>query len=202
MNIRNRVKELRYEKASELKANPKNWRTHGDRQKLAMNGLLSEIGFAGAVIARELEDGSLMLIDGHLRQETAGDQEVPVLVLDVDEQEADRLLLTFDPLKEMASTDYAALESLLSEVKTNESHVADLFEKLQDTIPQPEDFEDVEDEDVDYQDMDGIRMIQLFLSDSAREGFFMQADALSSVYETDNMTDTITEAMRRELGEA
>ena len=142
MNIRNRVKELRYEKASSLKANPKNWRTHGDRQKMTMNGLLSEIGFAGAVIARELEDGSLMLIDGHLRQESAGNQKVPVLVLDVDEKEADRLLLTFDPMKEMAKTDYAALEALLESVQTDEANVADLFEKLQGTLPEAESVEE------------------------------------------------------------
>ena len=39
-----------------------------------------------------------MLIDGHLRAETAPDMMVPVLVLDVTEEEADKLLLTLDPL--------------------------------------------------------------------------------------------------------
>lgn len=199
MNIRNRIKELRYEKASSLKANPKNWRTHGDRQKMTMNGVLSEIGFAGAVIARELEDGSLMLIDGHLRQESAGNQKVPVLVLDVDEKEADRLLLTFDPMKEMAKTDYAALEALLESVQTDEANVADLFEKLQGTLPEVEEVEEESEDFDDYKSLSGVRMVQLFLSDEVRDNFFMQADALSTIYQTDNVTDTITEAMRREL---
>ena len=44
------------------------------------------------LLARELEDGSLELVDGHLRADTTPDQEVPVLVLDVTEAEADKLL--------------------------------------------------------------------------------------------------------------
>ena len=39
-----------------------------------------------------------MLVDGHLRAETTPDAIVPVLVLDVDEAEADKILLTLDPL--------------------------------------------------------------------------------------------------------
>jgi len=38
-------------------------------------------------IIRELPEGGYGIIDGHLRAETTPDQEVPVLVLDVDEQE-------------------------------------------------------------------------------------------------------------------
>ena len=41
-----------------------------------------------SVTAREIPDG-LQLIDGHLRQELMGDAEVPVLVVDVTEEEAD-----------------------------------------------------------------------------------------------------------------
>ncbi len=40
-----------------------------------------KVGIADAVLPRELEDGSLMLLDGHLRVETMGDQVLPVLVL-------------------------------------------------------------------------------------------------------------------------
>jgi hypothetical protein len=68
---------------------------------------------ADAVLARELEDGSLMLIDGHLRAETAADSTVPVLVLDVNEAEADKLLATLDPLAAMAETDAVKLDELL-----------------------------------------------------------------------------------------
>ena len=62
-----------------------------------MRGILEDIGFADAMIARETPDG-LELIDGHLRQEVMGDQPVPVLIVDVTEEEADKMLLTLDPL--------------------------------------------------------------------------------------------------------
>jgi len=66
--IRNRVKELRMVKASELLANPKNWRKHPDSQRRNLQAVVKEIGFADALLARETPEG-LMLIDGHLRSE-------------------------------------------------------------------------------------------------------------------------------------
>ena len=63
-----------------------------------MRAVLARIGYAGAVLARELADGQLMLIDGHLRVATTPDALIPVLVLDVSEQEADEILATYDPL--------------------------------------------------------------------------------------------------------
>src|SRR3954454_19647745 len=105
MNIRDRVKELRRVRAGDLRPNPKNWRTHSKAQADALRGVLAEIGFASALLTRELADGSLMLIDGHLRVETLPDAEVPVLVLDVTEAEAAMLLATFDPLGAMADAD-------------------------------------------------------------------------------------------------
>lgn len=113
MSLRNRVKELRRVPASSLKPNPKNWRLHPDSQKKALQGVLEEVGIADACIAREMPDGSLMLIDGHLRAETAADDEVPVLVLDVSEEEADKILVTLDPLAGMAETDQELLAGLV-----------------------------------------------------------------------------------------
>src|SRR4029077_10757725 len=92
MLIRNRIRELRRVPASQLRPSPKNWRTHPPRQRDALKGILAELGYCDAVLARELPDGSLMLIDGHLRCETTPDMEVPVLILDVTEEEADKLL--------------------------------------------------------------------------------------------------------------
>ena len=100
-HIRDRVKELRRVPASQLLEHPRNWRRHPEAQSAAMRGVLAEIGFADAVIARETPDG-LMLIDGHLRRDVMGDQEVPVLVVDVTAEEADKMLLTLDPLAMMA----------------------------------------------------------------------------------------------------
>lgn len=130
MKIRDRIKELRRVKASELHPNPKNWRTHPKQQLDALRGILAEVGFAGAELARELPDGSLQLIDGHARAEIAGDAEIPVLVLDVTESEADKILVTFDPLGAMAEADASKLTDLLSEVQTGSQALADMLTQL------------------------------------------------------------------------
>ena len=129
MVMRDRVKELRRVPASELRANPKNWRTHPPAQEAALKGVLAEIGFADAMIARETEDG-LELIDGHLRRDVMGNQEVPVLVLDVTEEEADQLLLTLDPLAMMAHADQDQLLELLRDNPFESQAVADMLEAL------------------------------------------------------------------------
>ena len=103
MQIRDRIKELRRVPVSKLRPHPRNWRTHPDAQRDALRGVLAEVGYADALLARELADGSLQLIDGHLRAETTPEAVVPVLVLDVDEAEADKILLTHDPLAAMAA---------------------------------------------------------------------------------------------------
>jgi hypothetical protein len=92
--------------------------------------VLAEIGYADALLARELPDGSLMLVDGHLRAETTPDSLVPVLVLDVDEREADKILLTHDPLAGMATVSEKNLQTLLAEVQTESSSVQELFDSL------------------------------------------------------------------------
>lgn len=130
MKIRDRIKELRRVKASELHPNPKNWRTHPKQQLDALRGILAEVGFAGAELARELPDGALQLIDGHARAEIAGDAEIPVLILDVTESEADKILATFDPLGAMAEADAGKLEELLREVQTGSEALAEMLAEL------------------------------------------------------------------------
>lgn len=108
---RSRIKELRHVRASELLENPKNWRRHPQFQVDALRGALERIGYADALIAREV-DGKLMLLDGHLRAATTPDDEVPVLIVDLDEAEADFLLATLDPLAALARTDGELLKQL------------------------------------------------------------------------------------------
>ena len=146
MNIRDRVKELRRVPASSLRPNPKNWRTHPKEQADALRGTLAEIGFAEALVARELEDGTLELIDGHLRAETVGDTAVPVLVLDVDEAEADKLLATLDPLAALAGVDTQRLEDLLATVETDSDALRQMLDGLAEDAGIDVEPEVVEDE--------------------------------------------------------
>ena len=130
MKIRDRIKELRRVPASQLQPNPKNWRTHPVAQQDALKAVLAELGYAAALLARETPEGGLILIDGHLRAETTPAQEVPVLILDVDEAEADKLLATLDPLAAMTGADDEKLKGLLRDVKTGSAALQDMLTRL------------------------------------------------------------------------
>jgi len=127
--IRDRIRELRRVRASQLVPNPRNWRRHPKVQVDALRDLLAEIGYADALLARELADGRLMLIDGHLRAETTPDTEVPVLVCDLTPEEADKVLLTLDPLAALAESDADRIKSLLETVRTDSPAVRDLMRR-------------------------------------------------------------------------
>jgi DNA modification methylase len=129
-NVRGRIVELRRVRAGRLRPNPRNWRRHPRHQREALRALLSEVGFADAILARELEDGSLEIIDGHLRQSMDPQATVPVLVLDVDQDEADKLLATLDPLASMAIADPEPLRLLLESVQTPSEEVRMLLARL------------------------------------------------------------------------
>jgi hypothetical protein len=139
MQIRERIKEFRRVRAGLLRPHPNNWRVHPKAQRDALRGVLAEIGYAGALLARELSDGSLELIDGHLRAETTPDAEVPVLVLDLDEQEAKKLLALHDPLAGMAETNAEALADLLTHVETESDAVQSLLDEMLGRQPEPAD---------------------------------------------------------------
>jgi hypothetical protein len=130
MLIRDRIRELRRVPARDLRPHPRNWRRHSDRQRDVLRGVLAEIGYADALLARELPDGSLELIDGHLRAETTPEMLVPVLVLDVDEAEAAKLLATLDPLASLAGTNSDVLTEILAETTTDSAALQTMWDEL------------------------------------------------------------------------
>lgn len=129
MKIRDRITEFCRVRASELVPHPKNWRTHPGAQGRALRALLLDIGYADALIARRLSDGRLQIIDGHLRAEITPDVMVPVLVLDVTEDEAEKILLTHDPLTAMAGADAERLKALLESVRPTDESVREMLKQ-------------------------------------------------------------------------
>lgn len=123
--IKNRIVAHRRVKASQLKAHPLNPRTHPDEQRSVLRQLMEEIGLARSVLCYIAESdrpnaaddafwqtAPLTLIDGHLRQEELGDQEVECEVLDVSDEEARTLLMAIDPLSQLAGYDASTLAIL------------------------------------------------------------------------------------------
>lgn len=144
VKIQDRIKELRRVRARDLLPNPKNWRRHPKAQSDALSALLTEIGYADALLAKELPDGRLMLIDGHLRAETTPDAVVPVLILDVSDAEADKILMTLDPLAALAEPDTERITALLQTVRTDSAAVQELLRRTAGDqvwrVIHPEDF--------------------------------------------------------------
>ncbi len=143
-NYRNRILGLEYIKTADLTEHPGNWREHPAAQAEALKGVLNEVGIAGALLAyrSQRQGGALVVIDGHLRKDAAP-QTWPVLVLDVDDAEADYLLATHDPLAAMATADAGALDALLSSVNSGEAAVQAMLAELaaRSSIPTGDDWE-------------------------------------------------------------
>jgi hypothetical protein len=88
----------------------------------------------------------LQIVDGHLRAETTPDALVPVLVVDLNDAEVDKVLATFDPLAAMAEPDEAQLEALLKGIETDSEALAALLEQLADDAAKGQNGEIIEDE--------------------------------------------------------
>jgi hypothetical protein len=102
---------------SQLLANPYNWRIHPHEQELALRGILDEVGWVQRVIVNKRTGH---VVDGHLRVATAiskGETAVPVLYVDLTEDEEKKVLLTIDPVGAMAVMDADKFKELLAEVE-------------------------------------------------------------------------------------
>jgi hypothetical protein len=102
--VRNRIKGHRRVRAGDLVPHELNFRSHPERQRAALQAVYEEVGFARSLLAYELPDGRLKLLDGHLRRDLDPELEVDVEILDVTEDEARVLLLSIDPLAALAQT--------------------------------------------------------------------------------------------------
>ncbi len=127
---RNRIKEHRQVRAGDLMPHEHNWRRHPAEQRAALEAILAEVGFARSLLAYELPDGRLKLIDGHLRADLDPDAVVTVEVLDVSDDEARRLLLSIDPLAALAQADEDALAALRQVTETDQAALQALWDSL------------------------------------------------------------------------
>ena len=77
----------------------------------------------------------LELIDGHMRADVDADQELPVLVLDVTEEEAKKLLATLDPLTGMAIENAEAKRQLLEELDAQDASLKKMLADMLAATP-------------------------------------------------------------------
>lgn len=146
--FRSRIKTMEYLPATDLMDHAGNWRRHPQFQRQALEGVLRQVGIVDALTAyySDRNGGKLVLIDGHLRKDLGGTW--PVVILDVDDAEADVLLATLDPLAALAEGDRGALAVLLEHAAAPDDAVQQLFAKLaQDYGIRPPAFEPVSAEE-------------------------------------------------------
>lgn len=120
--IRNRIVEVRKLRFGDVANHPRNPKKHGDNQRQAFRGSVRELGFASVPIVyhSDRNGGKLTFADGHLRGSEVADYVGDVAILDIDDAEADKLLLYADPIAAMAEYESQQLDSLLRDVQTGD----------------------------------------------------------------------------------
>lgn len=117
--------------AKDFQANALNFRRHPNNQRDAFRGIVSELGFAGAVL-ENTRTGNL--IDGHLRIEEALSIDesmlIPCVQVDLSEAEEKLLLASYDPISAMATADKETLDLLLKDVSSSDEAVNAMLAKL------------------------------------------------------------------------
>lgn len=131
--FRDRIKEVRKIRARELLDNEGNWRTHPALQRESLTGVLREVGKADVLLAyySARQGNQLTLFDGHLRKDIDPDEEWTVAITDLNDEEADKMLLVLDPLAAMAGADKAKVEELLERVRTDDLGVREMLRRMQ-----------------------------------------------------------------------
>ena len=130
MSVRNRIVRHVRVRAGDLLPHEHNARTHPDAQRRDLLALYEEVGFARSLLAYELPDGRLKLIDGHLRQRLDPDMMVEVEVLDVSDDEARKLLLSIDPLAALADYDGSRLDELRALTRSDSDALTNLWRSI------------------------------------------------------------------------
>ena len=100
------------EDPEQLLANPANWRIHPAAQRSALAGVLDRIGWIQNIVINRTTGH---VIDGHLRADLAvqmGETRVPVVYVELSEEEERLALAALDPIAGMAVPDSEKLAEL------------------------------------------------------------------------------------------
>lgn len=143
-DVRDRIIDVKTIKLGDIADNPRNPKNHPKRQGEAIRGVVKEVGWAGVPLVYKSErlNGNLAFVDGHLRKREFPDLAVRVAITDLTDSEADLLLLTYDPIAQMAEAAKEKMDDLLRDVNSSEESVtallAEMAEKAGLSYGQPE----------------------------------------------------------------
>lgn len=132
--------------ATELLANPRNWRLHPDNQRAALDKVLDMVGWVQNVIVNRRTG---FVIDGHLRADMAisKGEKVPVQYVDLSPEEESLILATFDRLTAMAGVDSEKLSELVEDASEAFPDIEEILLGMDDLIEPEESGSELTDDD-------------------------------------------------------
>jgi len=143
-----------------LTPNPANYREHPKQQREAIKGSLSELGWIQEIIVNKTTGN---IIDGHLRVEDAienGESTVPIVIVELTEEEEKLALLVIDPIAAMAKENKDKVKSIIDNVSTTNEAMGNVIDdiirrnRLKFGSDEIDDEEELEDPDVIKKDSD------------------------------------------------
>jgi hypothetical protein len=129
---RNRIVGSGEADPAQLVANPMNWRMHPTGQRRALTGSLDTVGWVQQILVNR---GTERVLDGHARIEEALSRHealVPVLYIQLTEDEERLVLASLDPIGAMATADKTRLEELLRDLTPTDEGLKALLDDLAD----------------------------------------------------------------------
>ena len=203
----------------ELNPDPENPRTHDERNLASIRASLESYGQVEPLVVQK---SSMMIIAGNGRataMKEIGWEQASVALIDCDDDTARRLSIALNRSGELAGWDESILAQHLKELSTIDhsfdplalgftgsemealvSEFADDIEMLSMEPPEGEDESGSNGLPPGTQPEDmptsAVRMVQLFLDDQTAPQFQMWVRKLAKRFETDNITDTVFEAVR------
>jgi ParB-like chromosome segregation protein Spo0J len=129
---RNRITGHGAESPDKLLANPKNWRIHPTAQGEALAGILDEVGWVQSVVVNQRTG---FVVDGHLRVALAlksRESAVPVVYVDLSEEDEAKVLASFDAVSQMALADSQALSDLINGIDFGSEALGSFLDSLVD----------------------------------------------------------------------
>lgn len=167
--LRSRIVGEGDEAPDQLLANPLNWRRHPKEQQAALEGLLREVGWVQRVIVNRTTGH---IVDGHLRVELAmrrNEPSVPVLYVELTEDEEKVVLAAIDPIGGLAETDQAMLDSLISGMTTGDTDLDEFIDSLRSKEMTPDLDQELEQAGVDLKTQFLIPPLSVL---DARQGYW------------------------------
>lgn len=127
---RNRIVGTEDVAPDQLEGNPLNFRRHSKAQQEAMAAVFEDIGWVQNIIVNRATG---RVIDGHMRVEMAlreGVPTVPVVYVELTEEEERKALATIDPMGALASSDADQTRQLLVGLDMDDDRLSNLLGKL------------------------------------------------------------------------